>query len=149
MRHLSFSTAFGDITVFEDGDALIALEWGRAPDGGGSPLLERARERIESYFSGDFKGFDLPLNPGGTQFQRAVWTALEAIPAGETRTYADVAKTVNSAPRAVGGACARNPLPILIPCHRVVGADGRMTGYSGAEGVETKTALLRLEGAVG
>ncbi len=88
------------------------------------------------------------MHQDGSAFLRAVWGQLRRIPYGRTRTYGDVAEALMSAPRAVGSACGKNPIPIIVPCHRVVGADGRMTGYSGGEGIETKIQLLRLEGCL-
>jgi methylated-DNA-[protein]-cysteine S-methyltransferase len=104
---------------------------------------------LERYFAGELAVFDLPLAPAGTAFQRRVWRAMGAIPYGETWSYGALARQVGSAPRAVGQACARNPIAIVIPCHRVVGADRRLTGYSGGGGVATKARLLALEADVG
>ena len=87
----------------------------------------------------------LPLTPVGTAFQRSVWSAMRDIPFGEVQSYGDLAKRLRTAPRAVGSACGRNPLPILIPCHRVVGASGALTGYSGGDGLVTKKFLIDLE----
>ena len=111
-----------------------------------TPLLSRGRRQLLEYLAGTRRTFDLSLNPEGTPFQRRVWRALEAIPYGRTRTYRDVALAVDCPRgfRAVGMANHRNPIPILIPCHRVVGADGSLTGYAG--GLELKRALLKLEG---
>ena len=108
-------------------------------------LLRRAARELEEYFAGERRDFTLPLAPAGTPFQQRVWRALEAIPYGETRTYAQIAAAVGNprAVRAVGGANHRNPLPVVIPCHRVIGADGSLTGYAG--GLERKTLLLGLE----
>ena len=110
-----------------------------------TPLLLRGIGQLEEYFTGARKTFDLPLAPGGTPFQQAVWQALTAIPWGETRSYGQIAREIGrpGAARAVGMANHRNPLPILIPCHRVIGAGGRLVGYAG--GLELKQALLRLE----
>ena len=112
-----------------------------------TPVLAEARRQVLEYLAGARRSFDLPLDPRGTSFQRRVWAALTAIPWGETRTYAQIAAAVGSprAVRAVGQANHRNPIPILIPCHRVVGADGTLTGYGG--GLELKRKLLELEGA--
>ncbi len=121
--------------------------WGRAPYQVSSSLLSEATDQLDSYFTGRLRAFDLPLRPAGTEFQRAVWALMGEIPSGATRTYGGFARALGTAPRPVGGACGRNPIPIVIPCHRVVGAGGRMTGYSGGEGVATKRALLRLEAA--
>lgn len=107
-------------------------------------ILTQARAWLEDYFAGkrpDPK--DIPLDPTGTDFQKRTWNYLLTIPYGETRTYGDLAKALDSSPRAVGGAVGRNPISILIPCHRVVGSDGSLTGYAG--GLEAKRFLLALE----
>ena len=148
MAHLSMNSPLGPLTLFEDEGRITALEWGRAGTQEPSPLLERARDQLNAYFDGTLKEFDLPLAPAGSVFQRSVWDQLSRIPFGRARTYGDVAKSVQSAPRAVGGACGKNPIPIIIPCHRVLGKDGRLTGYSGGGGIGTKKALLKLEGCL-
>lgn len=108
-------------------------------------LLRRASEQLREYLSGERRTFDLPLAPEGTAFQKAVWAELEKIPYGETRSYGQIAAQVGNAKacRAVGMANHRNPIPIFIPCHRVIGADGSLTGYGG--GLDCKKVLLRLE----
>ncbi|NQU61255.1 MAG: methylated-DNA--[protein]-cysteine S-methyltransferase [Rhodospirillales bacterium] len=146
MPHLSMSSPLGPLTVFEDGGAVVALEWGRADGGSSSAVLKKAKAQLDAYFDGKLKRFDLPLVPTGTDFQRKVWGQLSKIPFGKIRSYGDIAEAVSSAPRAVGGACGRNPIPIIIPCHRVLGQNGALTGYSGGDGIGTKEALLRLEG---
>ncbi len=146
MPHLSLQSPIGALTVFEDDGAIVSLDWGQASGGDGTGLLRAARDQLAAYFRRDLEIFDLPLAPPGTEFQRAVCRAMSEIPYGALRTYGDIAAAVGSAPRAVGGACGRNPIPIIIPCHRVVGAGGAMTGYSGHGGLETKRALLHLEG---
>ena len=146
MPHLSLQSPIGALTVFEDGGAIVSLDWGQASGGDGTGLLRAARDQLAAYFRRDLEIFDLPLAPPGTEFQRAVCRAMSGIPYGALRTYGEIAAAVGSAPRAIGGACGRNPIPIIIPCHRVVGANGAMTGYSGAGGLETKRALLHLEG---
>lgn len=147
MAYLSFSSPVGDLTLFEEDGALVALEWGRAENGSETPLLRGARRQIDDYFVGRRRAFDLPLSPAGSPFQRRVWEAMRAIPFGDRRSYGEIAAEIGSAPRAVGGACGRNPLPILIPCHRVVAANGRLGGYSGEGGAVTKRSLLDLESA--
>lgn len=147
MPHLSISSPLGPLTAFEEEGTVVALEFGRAPAGDETPLLAEARRQLDAYFDGRLRRFSLPLAAAGTAFQRTVWAALADIPYGETRTYGDIAAGLGSAARAVGGACARNPIPIVIPCHRVLGAGGRLTGYSGADGTATKRVLLALEGA--
>ena len=109
-------------------------------------MLEEARRQLNAYFDGRLKYFDLPLAPQGSLFQRAVWDQLRRIPFGTARTYGDSAVAIGNAPRAIGGACGRNPIPIIIPCHRVVAKGGRLGGLSGYAGLETKRRLLRLEG---
>ncbi len=112
----------------------------------GSPLLDRAQTELLEYLAGERREFDLPLAPQGTSFQRRVWGVLETIPWGQTRSYREIASAVGSPKgfRAVGMANHRNPIPIFIPCHRVVGTDGSLTGYAG--GLELKRRLLSLEG---
>lgn len=112
-----------------------------------SPLLERAREWLNGFFDGDTGAPEFPIRPGGTEFQKRVWAAMAAIPSGRTRSYGDLARQLGSAAQAVGNACGANPIPILIPCHRVVGANG-LGGFSGGDGLSTKAALLRLEGSL-
>lgn len=135
----------GSLTIFEENEEIIVVEWGRAPEPEPTQLLEEAQRQLDAYFTGDLKAFDLPMNPAGSDFQRAVCAAMSAIPYGEVRTYGDLAKDLGSAARAVGGACGHNPIPILIPCHRVIGSDGKLTGFSGGEGVDTKRQLLSHE----
>lgn len=146
MPQLSLHTPLGDLTVSEDDGAIVALDWGRGRDQEETPLLRRARDQLQDYFDDTRTEFDLPLAPHGTEFQRKVWAALCTIPAGETRSYLDIARQVGCrAPRAIGQANGANPIPILIPCHRVVAADGSLGGYSGGEGEATKRYLLDLE----
>lgn len=118
-----------------------------APSIAADPLFMRAATALAAYFEGLGLPKDLPLDPAGTHFQRAVWRALCAIPGGASRSYGELARQIGrpSAARAVGAAVGRNPLSILIPCHRALGALGQLTGYAG--GLDRKTALLRLEGA--
>ncbi len=141
-------TPIGDITVFEEDGGIVALEWGWAGVQNGSPLLHRARDQLDAYFDGDLKAFDLPLAlsvaPGGTPYRRKVWQALCDIPYGETRSYIDIARVAGGSPRSVGQANGSNPIPIIVPCHRVV-ATTHLGGYSGAGGLDTKRWLLALE----
>jgi methylated-DNA-[protein]-cysteine S-methyltransferase len=113
----------------------------------GHPVLARARDQLREYFAGARRVFDLPLAPRGTPFQEAVWQALRAIPFGETRSYAAIATAIGrpSAMRAVGAANGKNPIAIIVPCHRVIGADGSLTGFGG--GLPRKRWLLRHEGS--
>lgn len=145
MYSLSISSAVGDLLLGEERDALVSVQWGRTAASNGSPLLIEAARQIDAYFAGKLKDFELPLRPAGSDFELRVWAAMQDIPYGETRSYGELAAATHSAPRAVGRACGRNPIPIVIPCHRVLGK-GWMGGYSGAGGLATKQALLALEG---
>jgi methylated-DNA-[protein]-cysteine S-methyltransferase len=113
-----------------------------------TPLLRRAQKQLAEYFAGRRRTFDLPLAAQGTSFQQAVWNELARIPFGTTSTYGAIARAVGQpqAARAVGGAIGANPLALVIPCHRVLAGDRRLTGFSGGDGVPTKVALLTLEG---
>lgn len=149
MRQSSLHTPLGEITLFASGDALIALEWGR---GGGAdlqtgddPLLEEAKRQLNAYFDGRLEAFDLPQQAIGTEFQNRVWAYLTGIPVGVTHTYGQVAAAMGTSARAAGQAIACNPLPILIPCHRVTAAAGKLGGYSGGDGGQTKLWLLSHE----
>ncbi|MBT3305429.1 MAG: methylated-DNA--[protein]-cysteine S-methyltransferase [Alphaproteobacteria bacterium] len=146
MAHLSMNSPIGFLTIFEDDGAIVALDWGRVDNAEPTPMLEAARDQLNDYFDATRKDFDLPLAPRGTSFQCALWNLLCRIPFGQVQTYGDLARQLDSGPRAVGGACGRNPIPIIIPCHRVIGQNGSLTGYSGGDGVNSKRALLRLEG---
>ena len=142
MPQLSLHTPLGGVTISEDGGAIVALDWGRGRDQEATPLLSDACDQLQDYFDGKRMCFNLPLAPEGSAFQKRVWAALCAIPPGETRSYADIARTIGSAPRAVGGANGANPIPLFIPCHRVIAADGSLGGYSGGDGPPTKRYLL-------
>ena len=149
--HLYLKSPVGVLTLTQQGDSLTGLYFGRRPRPGeeeATPLLTQAARQLSEYFAGQRREFHLPLAPQGTPFQRQVWNALLTIPYGEIRTYRDIAQAVGNpkACRAVGMANHRNPLSIVIPCHRVVGASGALTGYGG--GLEIKRFLLELEGAL-
>jgi methylated-DNA-[protein]-cysteine S-methyltransferase len=146
MPQLAFNSPIGPLALFEADGAIVAVDWGFLPENDETPLLLKARDQLEEYFEGKRTGFDLPLAPQGTAFQQKVWAALAKIPFGQTRSYGELAQELGTAPRALGGACGRNPIPVIIPCHRVLGANGAMGGYSGIDGIETKEFLLRHEG---
>jgi len=144
MPQLSLHTPVGDITVFEEDGAIVSVDWGWVQQQTPTALLERARDQLQAYFDGDLRQFDLPLAPAGTPYRRAVWDALCAIPYGETRSYQQIAKTAGGSARSVGQANGHNPIPLIIPCHRVV-ATTNLGGYSGGDGLDTKRWLLALE----
>lgn len=126
----------------------MRASWDGAAEGEVDPVLTEAARQLAAYDAGALEAFDLPMRVEGSEALRAVCEAMCAIPFGETLTYGEIAKDTGLSAQAVGQLCGRNPLPILIPCHRVMGAKG-LTGYSGKGGVETKVALLRHEGAAG
>ena len=143
----------GRLELVEEGGALVAIHFDAPADGsqrherGGSAVLTRAHQQLSEYFAGSRREFDLPLRPAGTEFQRRVWDVLATVPWGTTTTYGAIAARLGLPPgasRAVGAANGANPLPVVLPCHRVIGSDGTLTGYAG--GLERKALLLRLEG---
>lgn len=156
MKYFSYTDSpLGRMLVVADDDALCGLyfegqkheqrpgaDWIDAPD---RPLFDKTRKQLAEYFAGKRIDFDVPLAPQGTAFQHRVWKALRAIPAGETVSYGSIARTIGAADsvRAAAAAIGRNPVSIVVPCHRVVGSDGSLTGYAG--GLERKRALLALE----
>jgi methylated-DNA-[protein]-cysteine S-methyltransferase len=148
MPQLSLHTPVGDISISEDDGAIVALDWGWGRDQTETVLLRRARDLLHAYFDGEPVAFDLPMRPaGGTEYRQRVWRALRGIPHGETRTYGEIARAAGGSARSVGTANGANPIPILIPCHRVIASTG-IGGYSGADGVPTKRFLLALEARV-
>lgn len=142
-------TPMGTITLTEEDCALTGLHFGKQSlaEERETPLLEEARIQLSQYFQGQRRVFDLPLQLKGTPFQRAVWQALVEIPYGETRSYGEIATAIGrpKATRAVGMANHVNPLAIVVPCHRVIGKNGSLTGYAG--GLDFKRYLLNLEAA--
>ena len=144
----SYETKLGSVTIVEEDGALLAITTHRTYEGikQETPLINEAYRQLSEYLLGERKRFDLPLNPQGTVFQQQVWKALCDIPYGETRSYKQIAEAIGNpkAVRAVGMANNRNPLLIVVPCHRVVGANGKLVGY--AAGIEKKEFLLKLEG---
>ncbi len=142
----------GRLSITEANGALVRIAWSDHEAGdpraqpGETPLLARAAEQLGEYFAGARRDFDLPVNPAGTPFQRRVWTEMARIPFGATESYGALARKTGSVARAIGGACGANPIPIVIPCHRVVGEGGALGGFSGGAGPPTKRALLELEG---
>jgi methylated-DNA-[protein]-cysteine S-methyltransferase len=157
MHHIVYPSPVGPLLLASNGDALCLIEFAnpRHPAARGGDwhesddaVLRTARRQLGEYFDGARREFDLPLAPRGTSFQQQVWQSLRGIPYGETISYASLATRIGrqSAIRAVGAANGRNPLPIVVPCHRVIGADGSLTGFGG--GLPTKQFLLQLEGAL-
>jgi methylated-DNA-[protein]-cysteine S-methyltransferase len=146
-RRLTIASPVGPLTIGERDGKIVSLDWGDRGGADETPVLLRAAQQLDAYFYCELKRFDLPLEPAGSPFQRAVWQAMLAIPRGRTRSYGELAAAIGTVPRAVGGACGRNPIPIIIPCHRVLAGGGALGGYSGEGGGGTKRFLLELEGA--
>jgi methylated-DNA-[protein]-cysteine S-methyltransferase len=149
------SSPIGRIEIVGNGEAIVSLSIerdGRLPHDEfpeqTDPVLERAVEQLEQYFAGHRHDFDLPISLAGTAFQLAVWEQLVDLEFGEVISYGELGLATGrpTAGRAVGGAVGANPIPIIVPCHRVLGSDGRITGYSGGEGIPTKVWLLEHEG---
>lgn len=154
LNYQDVDSPVGRLRLVASGDVLVNVRFEHGRDAvrgaeglhnASSPLLERTRRQIDEYFAGTRREFDLPLDARGTEFQRRVWERLLHIPYGETTTYGALARELGDpgASRAVGLANGSNPIPIVIPCHRVIGADGSLTGFGG--GLPIKAALLELE----
>jgi len=142
---LTFETPLGPVTARETNGRLADITFGGSERQQTSPLLEETRAQIVAYFDGARTEFDLPLAPPHSPFQGKIRAAMMAIPYGETRSYGELATLLKSAARAVGQACGSNPIPIIVPCHRVLAAGGRIGGYSAGTGAETKRWLLAHE----
>ena len=152
-----YSSPVGSIELIESEGALTHVRLMGSADGtlgsptgspAPTPLLRRTQKQLSEYFAGRRRTFDLPVAPQGTTFQQSVWNELAKIPFGATSTYGSIARAVGKpqGARAVGGAIGSNPLALVIPCHRVLAGDRRLTGFSGGDGVPTKVTLLTLEG---
>lgn len=144
MSQISFHSPVGELSIAEDDGFIVSVDWGWGSIQEETPLLREAKKQFDAYFDGQLKLFDLPTNPFGTQYQLKVWKALQAIPFGETRSYQELTQIVGGSPRSIGGANGANPIPLIIPCHRVIGKSS-LGGYSGGEGIETKEYLLNME----
>lgn len=142
MACMTMESPVGPLVLTAAGGALIGVSWGTAPREDDDPLLRDAVSQLCAYFTGERTTFELPLRPAGTTFRQRVWRAMLDIPYGGTATYGAIAQALDTAPRAVGGACGANPIPIIIPCHRVLAGGGKPGGYSGAGGLDTKSWLL-------
>ncbi|MEN9955146.1 MAG: hypothetical protein RLZZ41_810 [Actinomycetota bacterium] len=145
----SFSSPFGFITITAEAEKITAVELCKKANSlGTSKVLEQAAKQIDSYLKGSLPKFSLPLKVSGTPFQLAVWKAIAKVPFGKTVSYGEIAKAIGrpQASRAVGAAVGANPTPLLVGCHRVLGSNGSLTGYSGGQGIKTKKLLLDHEG---
>lgn len=145
---VSIDSPLGPLALTSDGQFLTGLDIGtRVSEPSSDAVIELAIRQLEEYFAGKRTTFDLPLKAEGTAFQQSIWAALQDIPYGQTTSYGELGSAIGKpgSARAVGGAVGANPLPIVIPCHRVLASDRRITGYSGGEGIPTKEKLLGLE----
>lgn len=145
MQYACYDSPFGSVQIGCEDGFIVSVRRAAGTEHCPSPLSDLAAKQLREYFERKRQVFDLPLKPRGTAFQRAVWNALLEIPYGQTRSYGDIAAAVGNpkAARAVGMACNKNPIWIIIPCHRVVGSNRKLTGYAG--GLEMKRALLEQE----
>ena len=141
---LTTETPVGLIGIYGQ-TSITKIGWAQRQSNSELPELRKAEKQIAAYFNGTLLQFDLQLEPSGSIFQQKVWAHICRIPYGQTLTYGDVAISLESSPRAVGRACASNPIPLLIPCHRIIAKTGALTGYTGRGGLKTKQLLLTLE----
>lgn len=146
MYSLTIATPTGPLTLTSDGSQLTRVSWSDDQATDDIPLLRQAKSQIDAYFSGDLMSFTLPLALPDRPLLRAVCEQMRAIPFGDTRTYGDLAKALGKPAQAIGQACGLNPIPLIIPCHRVLARNG-LGGFSGGTGLETKIQLLKHEGA--
>ena len=152
MSILYVDSPVGRLAIEQDQDAVTGLRWAsageRTRDRKPGPLAKEAARQLDLYFARKLTRFDLPLKQRGTDFQQRVWAMMRDIPYGETATYGGMAMALGSGPRPVGMACARNSIPIIVPCHRVLASGGKEGGFSGGKGLPTKRQLLTVEGVV-
>lgn len=145
MPSIEVPSPFGPLAVTASGDAIVSVDWAAVARPEPTPLLISAAAQLTAYFEGRLRAFNVPVAPHGTPFMTKIWRRIAAVPYAETVTYGALARAAMSSPRAVGMACGRNPIPIIIPCHRIVGTGGAMGGYSGHGGLDTKRHLLDFE----
>jgi methylated-DNA-[protein]-cysteine S-methyltransferase len=152
LTSLAIDTPIGPLTIFASDTAVTRLDFAAGKSFSASPqsmaVADQAASELGQYFAGQRKSFDVAVVLLGTDFQKSVWREIERVRFGETKTYAELAGAIGNpkAARAVGGAVGANPVPIIVPCHRIMGAAGKLTGYSGGAGIPTKIQLLKLEG---
>ena len=145
MNILSFKTSFGWVTLTEENNKISSVEFGKKKNKGKSNLLTNLKTQILEFTKGKRKKFSTKLKITGTPLQKKIWNQLRLIKYGSTKTYGDIAKTLNTSPRYVGNVCGQNKHLLIIPCHRVVRSDGSLGGFSGLGGIKLKMKLLNLE----
>lgn len=145
MNYLSLQTPIGYCTVYEENNSIVRLVFGKETGGNFTPLLRQAINELGEYFAGERRYFEIPLAPKGTPFRQNVWNTVFKVGYGNTQSYKQIAEQIHNpyAVRAVGNACHHNPIPIFIPCHRIIGKNHNLIGYAG--GLKTKEFLLELE----
>ncbi|MDR1983890.1 MAG: methylated-DNA--[protein]-cysteine S-methyltransferase [Prevotellaceae bacterium] len=148
MNYYSYNTKIGDILIVEDNENIVEIVFAKKETIGNkkeTDTIKKAAKQLKEYFDGKRKTFDFPIKPQGTEFQKQVWAALQNIPYGELCSYKQIAEKIGNpkAVRAVGMANNKNPLPVVVPCHRVIGSNGKLTGY--AYGLDMKEYLINLE----
>ncbi len=148
MPRLTVDTPTGPFTLIERDGAIVGAHWGGDRGKEETPLLAEAAKQVAEYFAGTRRDFELPLRIEASAAQQAACAAMRAIPMGETRTYGEIAAELKVSAQAMGQLCGHNPIPLIVPCHRVLGANG-LGGYSAPDGIETKVFLLRHERAGG
>jgi methylated-DNA-[protein]-cysteine S-methyltransferase len=153
MPTLIIDSPVGALLLCSDSHAITQLSWlddkASRPTDDQDRVCQLAATELQAYFSGSLRNFTVPVSLGGSKLQRGVWSAMVKIPFGAVLTYGDVAHRLGAGAQAVGTACGQNPVPIIVPCHRIVGVGGKLTGFSGGNGVETKAFLLDLESGQG
>ena len=146
MNHLTIDSPVGALTLFAKEEYIVSIQFKAQKRNYPTDILKKTKAQLSEYFLGERKHFTVPIRLGGTHFQKSVWYLISKIPKGKTKTYGQLAKEYKTSPRAIGYACKVNPIPIIIPCHRVIGLKNDLKGYSGGQGQKTKRQLLLIEG---
>ena len=144
--NLSVETTVGLLTIGELNSEIVSIRWSEKKYNQSSYLLKKTSDQVLEFLDKKRKKFEIPINPAGTNNQKKIWNALLKINYGSVKSYLSIAKSISSHPRVIAKACATNPIPIIIPCHRVISNSGKISGYSGGKGRETKLKLLEIEG---
>lgn len=146
MEYTTVQTPVGPLWVNVNAGSVTSLGWAKPVGGTPANAQFGVVDELKDYFNKTLQHFDSKVKLNGTPFQQKVWNAIAKIPYGQVATYADIARRIGSHPRAVARACGQNPVPLIVPCHRVVASDGKLCGYSGGQGIATKITLLQMEG---
>ena len=145
VEELSFKSNFGWINIVESNKKLISVKFGKKSNLSNSKYLAKVKKQILSYSYGELKYFDINILMHGSNLKKKIWKELKKIPYGQTRTYGEIAKKLDTSPRYVGNVCAQNNLLLIIPCHRVIRSDGSLGGFSGLGGIKLKSKLIKME----